>query len=468
MIVPSRGRFLILLLALAVVAPLQCRRATGVARDPFDDEAERTLVSYLRIDTSDPPGNETAGARFLQQILLKNGINAILVGSNPQRQGVYARIRSGTNEKALVLLHHIDVVPVAANEWTRPPFGGVESGGYIWGRGALDMKSLGIAELMAVLDLVRRHVPLQRDIIYLGVPDEETGGVHGCKELLDTHPELFTNVGYVLNEAGYNETIVDKVAFWGIEVQQKVALFLRIHMKGFAGHAASPPDDGGTLVKLMNTLEAIEKIPTPYRLTPAVSRYFHLLGATKHDEKGEVLRAVGEPLDIERIDRVLPSGYRSLLHDTIAITRIIGGICTNCLPATAFADVDIRVLDDETPDAMLAKVKALMPKGGEVEVLLEGQPTPESTTDTPLYRVLSADFKKAEPGSAVAPIVSPGTSDSRYFRARGIVAYGIAPFKVNYYDADTVHANDERIRERFFIEGVHLMRQIVHDFCARE
>ncbi len=451
---------------LLLFAPLHCRRASGVAQDPFDREAEDALVSYLRINTSNPPGNETAGAQFLQQLLVKEGIDAKLVGANPARQSVYARLSSGTNEKALLLLHHIDVVPVAMNEWTKPPFSGLRSGGYIWGRGALDIKSLGIAELMAVIDLKRRHTPLRRDIVYLGVADEEQGGIHGCKELLESHPELFANVGYVLNEAGYNETHVDKVAFWGIEVQQKVPLFLRMHMKGLPGHSASPPSDGGTLMKLMNTLEAVAKIPTPYRLTPAVGAYYGALGAVKHDEKGEVLRSLKHSVDAERIDRVLPPGYRSLLHDTIAITQIHGGICTNCLPLTATADVDIRLLDDEKSDAMLAKVKDLMPKGAELEVLLAAEPVPASSPDSDLFRLLVADMQKSEPGSVAAAIVSGGTSDSRYFRARGINAYGIAPFKVNYYDADTVHANDERIRANFFAQGVRLTRQIVRDFCA--
>ena len=165
--------------------------------------------------------------------------------------------------------------------------------------------------------------------------------------------------------------------------------------------------------------------------------------------------------------KTLPSGYRSLMHDTIAITQIHGGVCTNCLPQNAAADVDIRVLDDEKPDAMLTQVKALLPKDAQLEVLLAGAPTPASSNETDLYRLLIADMKKAEPGSAAGPIVSPGTSDSRYFRARGIQAYGIAPFKVNYYDADTVHANDERIRARFYVQGVRLMRQIVSDFCER-
>ncbi|HEX9501648.1 MAG TPA: M20/M25/M40 family metallo-hydrolase [Thermoanaerobaculia bacterium] len=446
---------------------MRCERATGASQDPMDREAEDALVSYLRIDTTNPPGNETAGASFLQQLFAKDGIEARLIGSNPARQSIYARLSSGTNEKALLLLHHIDVVPVVMNEWSKPPFSGLRSGGYIWGRGALDIKSLGIAEAMAMIDLKRRRLPLKRDIIYLGVADEELGGLHGCKELLETHPELFSSVGFVLNEAGYNETIVDKITFWGIEVQQKVPLFLRLAVKGQAGHSASPPEDGGTMMQMIRTLDAIAKIPTPYRVTPAVARYFNSPGVTRQDARGEVLRSLTRTVDPKRIEEVLPAGYRSLLHDTIAITEIHGGVCPNCLPLNATANIDIRLLDDERPEPMLSKVRALLPKGAKLDVLLAGEPVPESPSDTELFRVMAAAMKRAEPGSTVAPVVSAGTSDSRYFRARGVVAYGIAPFKVNYYDADTVHGTDERIRASFFPPGVRLMREIVRDFCAR-
>jgi acetylornithine deacetylase/succinyl-diaminopimelate desuccinylase-like protein len=456
----------ILALFFCLLAPIHCRRAAAGSGDPVEREAEDALVSYLRIDTSNPPGNETSGARFLQQLLIRDGIDAKLIGSDPKRQSVYARLVSGSNEKALVLLHHIDVVPAVASEWTNPPFAGIRSNGYLWGRGALDIKSLGIAELMAFVDLKRHHVPLRRDVIYLAVADEELGGVNGCRAILDEHPELFANAGFVLNEGGYNETIVDHVSFWGIEVQAKVPLWLRITMKGSAGHAASPPDDGGALGKLVRSLDAIRRIPTPYRLTPAVTRAFHEAGKARHDERGEVLRGIAEPMDVARIERVLSPGYRALLRDTIAITRVDGGNAINVLPANASADVDIRLLPDETPDAMTAKVKETLPSGGELQVLLDGQPVPESPSDTELFRVLSACFRNAESGSIVGAVVGAGTSDSRYFRARGIVAYGIAPFKVNYYDADTVHGNDERIRARFFAEGVRLMRTIVSNFCA--
>lgn len=464
----SRRFVTIVLAVLATVAlTLQCRKAEGVQRDPMDAEAQDALLQYLRIDTSNPPGNETAGAKFLQQLLAKDGIESKLIGSNPARQSLYARLSSGTSEKALILLHHIDVVPVNAAEWTKPAFAGLRTGGYLWGRGALDVKSLGIAELMAFLELKRRHVPLSRDVIFLAVADEELGGLNGCKELLEKYPELFENAGFVLNEGGYNETIVDKVAFWGIETQQKVPLFIRLTAKGMAGHSASPPDDGGAVAKLARAMNGVLQIETPYRLTPEVQRYFHEAGKARRDPRGELLRTIAEPLDPKKIDYVLTPGYKALLHDTIALTELSGGGAINAIPGHASVGVDVRLLPDTKPAAMLEKIRAAAGAHASVEVLLESEPVPESTTDTALFRILTRRMTASEPKSIAAAVVGAGTSDSRFFRARGVVAYGIAPFKVNYYDADTVHGNDERIRAAFFTQGVRLMRAVVSDFCAK-
>jgi len=463
----KRSAVLLITIFLALgLALFECRRARGVDEDPIDAEARKNFIEYLKIDTSNPPGNETSGARFLQQLLIKEGIDAKLVGT-ANRQSVYARLSSGTNEKALLLLHHIDVVPVNASEWTKPPFGGAVDGGYIWGRGALDIKSLGIAELMAFIELKRRNVPLTRDVVFLGVADEEMGGLNGAKLLLDSSPQLFANIAYVLNEGGTNETIVDRVPFWGIEVQQKLPLWIRLRAKGSAGHSAVPPDDGGALVHLVRAVDAVSRIQTPYRVTPDVARFFHEAGATRNDERGAMLRDIEKEVTSPRLESVLSPSYRSLLHDTIAITHVSGGAAVNSIPANAMADVDMRLLPDETSDALIARVRDAVGKDAEVEVLLDAKPVAASSIDTDLYRVLERALKAEAPGSRVTPIVSPGASDSRFFRARGITAYGIAPFKVNAYDAGTVHGNDERIRTQFFLEGVRLTRRIVSDFCVR-
>jgi acetylornithine deacetylase/succinyl-diaminopimelate desuccinylase-like protein len=458
-------RAALLFAALFFFASLQCRRAESVERDPMDAEAEDALVGYLKIDTTNPPGNETAGAAFLRDLLVKNGVAAKLVGNDPKRQGVYARLESGGHDKALLLLSHIDVVPADASLWTNPPFSGARKGGYIWGRGALDCKSLAIAELMSIVELKRRGVKLRRDVVFLAVPDEELGGLRGAKKLLDEHPELFTNVGFVLNEGGSNETALDHVVFWGIEVDQKVPLWLRVTSASAGGHGAAPVADGGATAKLVRALAGIDAIRTPYRLAGSVARTSAIAARERKDGRGQRLRLLREPLDVAAIERDLPPGYRSLLRDTIAITHLSAGSSVNMIPARAFAEIDIRLLPGSKPDEMLARIKEVVGTNATVEVLLAGEPVPESPMNTELFETLSRAMRAESPASAVAPIVGAGTTDSRFFRARGIVAYGVSPFKVNYYDADTVHAEDERIRAPFFADGVRLMRKVVADFC---
>lgn len=461
-----RGAGLVLAILLAVLAPLQCREAEGVAADPVEAEAEEALLGYLRIDTTNPPGNETAGAQYLAELLRKNGIDAKLIGPDPRRQAVYARLDSPATDGALLLLSHIDVVPAAGEEWTKPPFSGSLSGGYIWGRGALDMKSTTIGHLMSLLDLKRRGTALRRDVIFLATPDEELGGLNGVGMLLEKHPDIFAGVGFVLNEGGYNETVVDKVRYWAIETHQKVPLWLRVTTEGMAGHGAMARE-GGASRKLIRALGRVDAIETPYRLSPEIAAMFAEVARAKGPQQsGRLLRGITQPLDAARVEKELGAGYRNLLRDTIAITRISAGSTVNVIPARASADIDIRLLPDSPPEEMRRRIEEAVGADGKVEVLLSSNATPASPVDTELYRVLAKVLRESEPGSTLAPVVGVGTTDSRFFRARGITAYGIMPFKVNYYDADSVHAADERIRARFFAEGVRVMRRIVREFCA--
>lgn len=454
----------IALLVASALVVAGCRRAEGVAEDPVNREAEEALVAYLRIDTTNPPGNETAGASFLRDLLVKEGIEARLVGQNPARQGVYARLASGRDGNALLLLSHIDVVPADAALWRNPPFEGKREGGYIWGRGAIDAKSLTIAHLSAFVQLKRSGAKLTRDVVFLATPDEELGGLNGVYSLLERQPELFRGVQFVLNEGGSLETAVDRVHVWGIEVQQKVPLWLRVVSEGRPGHGATA-DERGAPSKLVRALGAIDALETPYRLTGSVRDTAAAGLAVRRGGRGRALALVREPLDAARIEREAPS-LVPLLRDTITITRIEAGRAVNTVPSRAFADVDIRLLPGTDPAAMRVRVDEAVGSNGRVEVLLEGRPTDASPATGELWNVLANAMAAAEPGSVVAPMVGAGTSDSRFFRERGIVAYGVTPFKVNYYDLDSIHGEDERIRARFFAEGVRLMRTIVRDFCT--
>jgi acetylornithine deacetylase/succinyl-diaminopimelate desuccinylase-like protein len=455
------------LLLLGILALSACREAGGVAQDPMDVEAEEQFIKFLKIDTTNPPGNETPAAQFLLDALKKEQIDARLVGSDPKRQAVYARLSSGSSEKALLLLSHLDVVPAGQGGWTHPPFSGARDGGYIWGRGALDMKSTTIAHLYSLIDLKRRGAKLNRDVIFLAVPDEELGGMHGAKALLDKQPQLFDNVGFVLGEGGTNETAVDKVIFWGIEVQQKNPLWLRLTSEGRGGHSASPPDNGGATRKLVHALSAIEAVETPYKLDPSVARSAAAIAKVRTDGRAAIFRKLREPLDVKLVEKELPEGYRALLRDTVAITHIEAGSVVNIMPTRAYADLDIRLLPSHGPQPMIDAIRAAVGNDAKVEVLLSSEPVPDSPASGVLYDTIARAMREASPGSTVGPSVTAGTNDGRFFRARGVVAYGIAPFKVNYYDADSVHGTDERIRARFFADGVRLTRRIVRDFCAQ-
>jgi acetylornithine deacetylase/succinyl-diaminopimelate desuccinylase-like protein len=454
-----------LLAILVAVASLQCRKAEGVPENAVEREAEEAFVAYLRIDTTS--GKETAGAAYLRDLLTKNGIAARLVGTDPARQAVYARLVSGSAEPALLLLSHIDVVAADASRWRNPPFSGKREGGYIWGRGAIDNKSLTIAQVMSLLDLKRRGAKLRRDVILLAVPDEERGGLAGMKLLLEGQPELFTNVGFVLNEGGANETAIDRVLFWGVEVQQKVPLWLRVTAEAAGGHGAISGSHPGAPAKLVRALAAIDQLETPYRLTETVAHVASLGAKMRKDHRGAALQLIREPLDIARIERDLTPGYRTMLRDSITITQMSAPGAVNVVPSIAFAELDIRLVAGTKPDEMLARVEQAAGTNAIVEVLVAGEPVRESPVDTELFATLTRVFTAAAPGSSVAPTISAGATDSRWFRARGITAYGIAPFKLNYYDADGVHGDNERIRARFFAEGVGVMRTIVREFCEK-
>lgn len=432
-------RHLALLLSTLLLL-VACRKVEAVAEDPMDAEAEHALVEYLKIDTSNPPGNETRGATLLHAAFKREGIEAQLVGADPQRQGVYARLRSGSEGKALLLLSHIDVVPVVPSEWTTPPFSGSRSGGYIWGRGALDSKSLAIAQMMSMFALKRRQAKLTRDVIFLSVPDEEAGGLRGAKAILDSYPHLFSDVGFVLNEGGANKTVVDKVTVWGIEIDQKVPLWVEVSTRGAGGHASIPPSQPTSIQKLIGIIRDLESLPMAQAPTPIAAS-----ASARSDDAGA--------------DAVLA-------RDTLVVTTLRAGTTVNSLAPHASALIDCRLAPGKSSAALLARIREVVGDRGTVNVLVAGEPAPPTSTATPLFEILKRELPRAEKGSQVKPIVSPGTTDSRFFRARGITAYGFSPFKLNFYDYGTIHGVDEKIKIRFFREGVRLMRSIVEKFAT--
>jgi acetylornithine deacetylase/succinyl-diaminopimelate desuccinylase-like protein len=402
------------------------------------------LRQYVRVDTTNPPGNETAGARFLASLLERNGIRAEIIESAPGRGSVYARIRGRRNGEGLLLLNHIDVVPAPPAGWTKPPFAADVQSNQLYGRGTLDMKGIAICQLEALIALARTHRTPDRDVAFLATADEEQGGRMGVAWLLAHRPDLFEGIRYVLNEGGINETSQERMTYIGIEVGSKMPVSVNLR-------AATREQ----LERARLALEPYGSPRDPDRVLPEVREFLRDLAPHRLEQRER----------LEDIDRtiaegkfwLLPRGYRELMQNVVwprGATRDARGP----LMSTSLFD-----LPDENPDARIAWLRSTVaPYGVTVEVLQKNGPVPLTSTHTPMYalirNVMHAYYADVPVGIEV---LAASTNDSRYLRPRGIACYGMWPFEVDFFETQGIHSVDERVRLDWFERGVELMRDLV-------
>lgn len=406
------------------------------------------LQRYLRIDTSNPPGNETAGARFLIDELQRRGIRAELIESAPGRGNVYARVKGRRSGDGLLLLHHIDVVPASPEGWKVPPFGGELWLDMLVGRGALDMKGVGIAQLEAFSEVARGGRPLERDVVFLAVADEETGGRFGTAWLLEHRPDVFEGIRYALNEGGVTEMDREKISYFAIETGTKQFVELRAH--------------AATRDALERARIALEPWFDPFdvdAVTPELREYFRTVAPVRRVGV-ELLGDIDAAVEGGKIWN-LASPYRALTQNTLFVYAIepeVGGFG---------ARIVLHDLPQVDPWERIAWIrKTLAPYRVTVEVRDVMGPARVSSTATPFYRMLVEEVRATHKPTRVGPLLLPwATNDSRYLRARGIHAYGIWPFKVDYFQTLGIHAVDERIRLDWFVEGVELTRRVVERYA---
>ena len=444
------------LLALATSPPL------ALAAPPGLSEAARWLQGYLRIDTSNPPGNEGKAADFLAAILRQAGIPSRRIVTPAGRTNLWARLVSpASGGRAVLLLHHMDVVAPGPG-WTVPPFAGLVKDGRLWGRGALDDKSLGIAQLAAFVDLKRQGRPLARDVIFLAVADEESGGGQGTGWLLDHHPELFTGVEGVIGEGGRNQVSGGKLLWWGIEVAQKRPLWLEVEAVGRGGHA-SGLNPGSAIHQLVAGLGRMVALPFRYRVSTAARAYVQALAPLHNDHWRRVFSHIDQVVGEKGLSEFLLPGMENLFLDTVQVTVIQGGERINVIPERAHAEVDIRLLPDTDGDALLATLKEALGKDLAVKVLLTSRKAPPSPTTGRVYQAMAAALGKQAP---VVPAMISGFTDSRYFRERGIAAYGLSPFALDGNDQHGIHSTDERIPLVELDRGIARTRQLLFFYVS--
>lgn len=435
-----------------------------------DETAER-MAEYLRIDTSNPPGNELAAARWLQETLAREGIEGEILDTaalGPGRANFYARLPGTGGGQAIALVHHIDVVTANPADWQVDPFGGTIKDGQVWGRGALDMKGHGIIQLMAMIALKRAGIRLTRDLVYVGNADEEIGGL-GSRTFLRDHPDLVRSIEYLLTESGDTRVQRGEVRWFGIGVGEKLAWWKKLTARGTASHASVPLGDN-PVDRLVAALHRISQWRTPVRLTPAVARF---LQAQAREETGERRKWLADPASALRSRRgrewLLSDPRRSaLLRTTITPTVLTGSPKTNIIPQEASAELDIRLLPDEDTLAFRRELERVI---ADPKITLESigdmAPPYDAPLDTDLFHAIERVAGRMLPGVPVATTVSAGASDRPYWRAAGVIPYGISPWLVEEEELrKEVHGNDERVSLKNIEWGLRLYVGVLMEMGA--
>ena len=429
-------------------------------------EAVELLSRYLKIDTTNPPGNENRGVAFFADIFDQEAIAYQTYEASPGRGSIAATIPGSGEKGAVILLNHIDVVPARPDDWCVDPFSGDIKDGFIYGRGALDMKGQGILELLAFLEFKRKGLRPCRDLIFLAVADEEAGGINGVKYLLDHHGQEF-QADLVINEGGFglSGVLPDRHLFM-IATAEKGVCRLKLTRSGPPGHGSTPHGQNA-LEKLVQGLSRLLAKDNPVIITPLIAEYFNQLAdawdfLTPYVTDGdpatliEILRQNGM-LEIPQM--------AAMLKNTISLNLLHAGNKINVIPDTAEAELDVRLLPGTDPEAVVAEIKAAL---ADDDIRVESgrmSRASESSMDSEDFDIIKRVHLAHFPGAMAVASLLFGASDSRFFREKGIPCYGVCPMLITLEDLGRVHGIDERISEENMIRGTEVFVDMVRQLC---
>jgi acetylornithine deacetylase/succinyl-diaminopimelate desuccinylase-like protein len=478
--VVAEAAALILAASLPVAAQVAPPAAPGIPSNPVPvgensavaREAQGWLADLIRINTTNPPGNEQAAAKYIAGILEKDGITPELLEVSPGRTAVVARLRSAAMaqpSKALLLVAHMDVVGVDKSKWTVDPFAAMMKDGYLYGRGAIDDKGMLAANLAAFIALKRANGRLNRDVIFLATADEEQGGDASIKILIAKYWDKFA-AGFALNEGGEVLQKNGKVQYVAVQASEKVPVNVAVIARGTSGHASRPTKDNA-VVHLAAAVVKIGNYSAPVHFTTIVRRYFEQLAAIEDDEIGKWMRSMDTTDRGEHAQKVISDAnplWNSMLRDTIAPTMLTAGVRANVIPAEARAILNIRLLPGDTIDRLLADLTKLV---NDPQIRFEIQPdaglaAPPSSLESDFYATITRVAGKEFANAPVLPFQSTGATDSAQLRLHNVQAYGLLPFPLTDEDFRRMHGEDERIPLASFTKGVDVLARIVAEFAA--
>ena len=426
-------------------------------------EVTELLQELIRVDTTNPPGNETAAAELLRAYLEDSGVACELYAKVAERANLVACIPGVAEGPKLLFLSHTDVVLADAAEWAADPFGGELRNGEVWGRGALDMKGQVAASAVAVASLAREGFAPSGDLIFAATADEEVGAGFGAQWLCESHPDAVC-CDYCINEGSGDRLELGGKPFYICSVAEKMSAPFRLRVRGRSGHASMPGIADNALVKAARLITALGEYAPEHRLTPEVEALLEVVTGVKPtspDDALERAREIGEHFG----EMVEP-----LLSMTITPTMVTASQKRNVVPALCDVTVDSRLLPGMTPEEGQTVVRELLGEGDYGLEVLEAHGGTRSPLDTPLWHAVSSWVEEVEPGARAAPICVAGFTDSHWFReAFGTVAYGFFPSRVMHAElaARLIHSADERVPVEDLELGVSFLRHAAERVLAQ-
>jgi acetylornithine deacetylase/succinyl-diaminopimelate desuccinylase-like protein len=428
------------------------------------------MQEYLRIDTTNPPGHEMQAVEFYKKILDQEGIENRVFEYTPGRGDLWARLShtSSRTERPIVLLNHMDVVTSDAAHWKVPPFSGEIKNGWLWGRGAQDMKDEGLAQLVVMVMLKREKIKLDRDVIFLAVADEEADGT-GTDWFIANNRDLLENAEFLINEGGENLLQNGKVKYIGVDVGEKTTFWLRVTAHGRPGHASRPIPDSAPN-RLVRALQNLLAYQAPLRVLPVVDEFLRDMAPYEPPDEARAYRNIRKAIEDPKFETQVASdeSLNFLLRDTVSLTMMGGSEQTNVIPPEAWANLDVRILPGGDPRRLLEQLRQVVNDANVTiePINAEFREANYSPTDTALYDAIRKVSAKYFPGTPVVPHITSGYTENQRYRPLGINAYGFNPYAATEEEGSTEHGNDERIRVEEVRRGPRVLFDVVAGVAA--
>ncbi len=425
------------------------------------------LRDLIRFDTTNPPGNEEACVAFVEALLREHGIESERYEKQPGRPNLIARHEGSNGGPPLLLYGHVDVVTTAGQQWTHPPFAAELAGGYVWGRGALDMKG-GVA--MCIASFVAAHESGSPTPLVLAIlSDEEDGGDAGARFLAEERPEVFAGARHALGEFGATTLWIAGRRFYPIQVAEKQICWLRVHVRGAGGHGALGVK-GGAMRKLGDVLRTLDRRQPPVHVTPVVREWIEQMAAALPRPQALLLERLLDPRTADLAAKALGTRGRQLsrvLRNTVSATIVHGGEKINVVPSDIELQLDGRLLPGFTPDDLIHELKDIVGSDGiEFEVVRHDPGPPDA--DLGFYEPLAEIIRELDPGAVPVPMLQAGVTDARFLTRAGIQTYGYLPLKLpeDFDLFPLIHNADERVPADALAFGVEALSQAIGRYPA--